>query len=155
MGVLKSNCDSEKIETINWGIVEQEGDGINIFGGKDQQFKGITFKNMLKRYSIDHVDYMKVDCEGGEYNIFRDENMEFLLNKVKFMAIEMHLNYSGCREKFKNFRDKYLTQFKNYKVMSCTRQQIKWGHSLNIKDHIFNDDFIDNYTCEFMIYIKN
>ena len=155
MGVLKSNCDSEKIETINWGIVEQEGDGINIFGGKDQQFKGITFNNMLKRYSIDHVDYMKVDCEGGEYNIFRDENMEFLLNKVKFMAIEIHLNYSGCREKFKTFRDKYLTQFKNYKVMSCTRQQIKWGHSLNIKDHVFNDDFIDNYTCEFMIYIKN
>ena len=155
MGVLKSNCDSEKIETINWGIVEREGDGINIFGGKDQQFKGITFKNMLERYSINHVDYMKVDCEGGEYNIFRDENMEFLLNKVKFMAIEIHLNYSGCREKFKTFRDKYLTQFKNYKVMSCTRQQIKWGHSLNIKDHVFNDDFIDNYTCEFMIYIKN
>ena len=155
MSVLKSNCDSEKIETINWGIVEREGDGINIFGGKEQEFKGITFKNMLERYSINHVDYMKVDCEGGEYNIFRDENMEFLLNKVKFMAIEIHLNYSGCREKFKTFRDKYLTQFKNYKVMSCTRQQIKWGHSLNIKDHVFNDDFIDNYTCEFMIYIKN
>ena len=155
MSILKSNCDTENIIPINWGIVEQEGDSINIFGGKDQEFKGITFKNMLERYSINHVDYMKVDCEGGEYNIFRDENMEFLLNKVKFMAIEIHLNYSGCREKFKNFRDKYLTQFKNYKVMSCTRQQIKWGHSLNIKDHIFNDDFIDNYTCEYMIYIKN
>ena len=155
MSILKSNCDSEKIETINWGIVEQEGDGIIIFGGKDQQFKGITFKNMLKRYSIDHVDYMKVDCEGGEYNIFRDENMEFLLNKVKFMAIEVHLNYSGCREKFKTFRDKYLTQFKNYKVMSCTRQSMKWGESIDIKDNIFSDDFIDNYTCEFMIYIKN
>ena len=155
MRTLKSNCGDENIQTINWGIVEKEGDGINIFGGKDQQFKGITFKNMLERYSIDHVDYMKVDCEGGEYNIFRDENMKFLLNNVKFMAIEIHLNYPGCREKFKNFRDKYLTQFKNYKVMSCTRQSIKRGESIDIKDNIFSNKFIDNYTCEFMIYIKN
>ena len=155
MKVLRSNCPSEKIVPINWGIVENEGDLINIFGGKDQDFKGITFKNMINLYSIDHVDYLKIDCEGGEYNIFKDENMDFLLNKVKFMAIEIHLNYKGCREKFKNFRDKYLTQFKNYKVMSCTRQQIEWGKSLDIKKYIFDDSFIDNYKCEFMIYIKN
>ena len=110
---------------------------------------------MIERYSIDHVNYMKVDCEGGEYSIFKDENMEFLKNKVDFIAMEMHLNYSGCREKFKEFRDEYLTQFKNYKVMSCTRQNISWGNSIDLKDKIFDNSFIDNYTCEFMIYIKN
>jgi hypothetical protein len=71
------------------------------------------------------------------------------------MAIEMHLNYDGCREKFKNFRDNFLVKFSNYKAMSCTRQNISWGNSLDITDMIFDNEFIDQYTCEFMIYVSN
>ena len=159
--VLSENCfkktssySQNPLVCINCGIIDNEKDNINIFGGENK-FIPITFKNMIERYSIDHVNYMKVDCEGGEYSIFKDENMEFLKNKVDFIAMEMHLNYSGCREKFKEFRDEYLTQFKNYKVMSCTRQNISWGNSIDLKDKIFDNSFIDNYTCEFMIYIKN
>jgi FkbM family methyltransferase len=159
--VLSENCSKKTssysqnpLVCINYGIIDNEKDQINIFGGENK-FIPITFKNMIERYSIDHVNYMKVDCEGGEYSIFKDENMEFLKNKVDFIAMEMHLNYPGCREKFKEFRDKYLTQFENYKVMSCTRQNISWGNSINLKDKIFDNSFIDNYTCEFMIYIKN
>jgi len=158
---LSDNCFEKTLEYldnplvyINYGIVDKDTDKINIFGGEDT-FKGITFKKLIEDYSIDHVNYMKVDCEGGEYSIFKEENMDFLLNKVDFISIEMHLNYSGCREKFKQFRDKYLIQFKNYKVMSCTRQNISWGNSLDLKDKIFDNDFIDNYSCEFMIYMKN
>ena len=159
--VLSENC-SEKITSysenplvyMNYGIVENEDDQINIFGGV-KNFIPITFKNLIEKYSIGRVNYMKVDCEGGEYAIFKDENMGFLKNNVDFIAMEMHLNYSGCREKFKNFRDRYLTQFKNYKVMSCTRQNISWGNSIDLKDKIFDNNFIDNYTCEFMIYICN
>jgi FkbM family methyltransferase len=158
---LSDNCFGKTLEYldnplvyINYGIVDKDTDKINIFGGEDA-FKCITFKKLIEDYSIDHVNYMKVDCEGGEYSIFKQENMNFLLNKVDFISIEMHLNYSGCREKFKEFRDKYLIQFKNYKVMSCTRQNISWGNSLDLKDKIFDNDFIDNYSCEFMIYVKN
>ena len=161
LGVLSENCSKKtssysqnQLICINHGIVDDQNDQINIFGGENK-FIPITFKNMIERYSIDHVNYMKVDCEGGEYSIFKDENMEFLKNKVDFIAMEMHLNYSGCIEKFKEFRDKYLTQFENYKVMSCTRQNISWGSSIDLKDKIFDNSFIDNYTCEFMIYIKN
>ncbi len=159
--VLSKNC-SEKVfdysenplTYINSAIVGDEIDKINIFGG-DEEFTGITFKNMIEKYSINYVDYMKVDCEGGEYSIFTEENMDFLLNNVKFIAMEVHLNYQGCRDKFKTFRNNCLSQFKNYKVMSCTRQNISWGNSLDIKDKIFDDNFIDTYTCEFMIYIFN
>lgn len=159
--VLAKNCSEKLFDYsenplvyINRGIVDQEGDKINIFGG-EEEFIGTSFQQMIKDYSINHVDFMKIDCEGGEYSIFKDENMSFLLNNVKFIAMEVHLNYEGCRDKFKNFRDKYLTQFSDYKVMSCTRQNISWGNSLDIKDNIFDDKFIDEYTCEFMIYIKN
>lgn len=158
---LAKNCSEQTFDYvenplvyINRGIVDTEGDKINIFGG-ESEFIGITFNELIENYSIEKVNFLKIDCEGGEYNIFKDENMDFLLNKVDFIAMEIHLNYDGCREKFKNFRDKYLTQFENYKVMSCTRQSISWGTSLDIADKIFDDEFIDNYTCEFMIYISN
>jgi FkbM family methyltransferase len=139
---------------INYGIVNEPGDSINIFGS-NSEFNGITFKDLIKSYSIDKINFLKIDCEGGEYNIFKEENMQFLLNRVEFIAMEVHLNYENCRKKFKEFRDKYLVQFKDYRVMSCTRQQISWGNSIDIKDRLFDDKFIDEYTCEFMIYIHN
>jgi FkbM family methyltransferase len=139
---------------VNRGIVDNLNDNINIFGDS-REFTGTTFKQFIDSYSIDHINFLKIDCEGGEYSIFRDENMDFLLNKVEFIAMETHLNYKDCREKFKNFRNKYLTKFKDFKVMSCTRQNISWGNSIDIKEMIFDDNFIDNYTCEFMIYISN
>ena len=158
---LVDNCFDKVLEYqenplvyINCGVVDNEGDRINIFGGENS-FTGITFNKMIEDYSIDHIDYMKIDCEGGEYSIFKEENMDFLLNNVDFIAMEVHLNYEGCKEKFKTLRDNYLTRFKNYKVMSCTRQNISWGSSIDIKDRIFDNQFIDEYTCEFMIYIWN
>lgn len=157
---LADNCFDKILEYkenplvyINSGIVDNEGDRINIFGG-ESDFSGITFKKIIEDYSIDHINYMKIDCEGGEYSIFKEENMDFLLNNVDFIAMEIHLNYESCREKFKNLRDNYLTRFKNYKVMSCTRQNISWGSSIDIKDRIFDNQFIDEYTCEFMVYIS-
>jgi hypothetical protein len=69
--------------------------------------------------------------------------------------MEVHLNWKDYRTRFKNFRDKYLVHFNNYKVMSCTRQNISWGNSIDLKDKIFDNDFVDNYSCEFMIYIWN
>jgi hypothetical protein len=139
---------------INKGIVSNTEDKINIFGNT-KEFDGITFKQMITDYHIDKINFLKIDCEGGEYNIFKEENMNFLLNNVEFIAMEVHLNYENCRDKFKTFRDKYLTQFKDYQVMSCTRQNMSWGISLDIKDKIFDNNFVDNYTCEFMIYIYN
>lgn len=155
LSTLTKNCsNNDALVCINHGIVDNPGDKINIFGG-EEEFSGITFNQLVKNYSIPHVNFMKIDCEGGEYSIFKEENMNFLKNNVDFIAAEIHLNYEGCRDKFKKFRDNFLVQFSDYKVMSCTRQNIFWGHSIDIKDRIFDNDFIDNYTCEFMIYIKN
>jgi FkbM family methyltransferase len=142
------------IEYVNYAIVENNNSNVNIFGS-NKDFKTTTFKNIIESNSINKINFLKIDCEGGEYSIFIEENMNFLLNNVEFIAMEVHLNYEGCREKFKNFRDNYLVRFPNYKIMSCTRQNIFWGHSLDIKDRIFEDDFINDYSCEFMIYIKN
>ena len=150
---LFSNSDTS-ITYINNGIVNNNDDKINVFGS-DKNFIPITFKQLIEKYSITKIDYMKVDCEGGEYSIFTEENFDFIFNNVKFVSIEIHLKGEGFREKFKYFRDNFLIKFNNYKVMSCTRQNINWGNSLDITTNIFDDEFINNYNCEFMVYIKN
>jgi FkbM family methyltransferase len=148
------NSSNTEIKYINNGIVENYDDSINVFGN-DKSFIPITFKELIENYSINFINYMKVDCEGGEYSIFNDDNIDFILNNVAFISMEIHLKGDGFREKFKNFRNKYLSKFEDYKVVSCTRQNINWGESIDITNMIFDDNFIDEYNCEFMIYIDN
>jgi FkbM family methyltransferase len=148
------NYPNTSITYINNGIVSNYDDNINVFGN-DKNFIPITFKELIDKYSIKKIDYMKVDCEGGEYSIFTEENFDFISNNVKFISIEIHLKGDGFREKFKNLRDNFIVRFKDYIVMSCTRQNINWGQSLDITQNIFDDEFIDTYGCEFMVYINN
>ena len=158
---LAKNCSEklfENLETtityINRAIVDKDNDNVNVFG-TDKSFIPITFGDLIKKYNITNIDFMKVDCEGGEYCIFNTTNIDFLINNVKFIAVEIHLKQEGFRDKFKFFRDNVLTKFKKYKVMSCTRQEILYGQSIEITEKIFDNKFIDEYDCEFMIYIDN
>jgi FkbM family methyltransferase len=148
------NAKENPLIYINKAICDESLEKVNIFGGEDN-FETTSFKQIISDYQIEHINFLKIDCEGGEYSIFKDENMNFLLNNVDFMAIEMHLKYARGRDNFKIFRDNYLTQFKNYKVMSCTTQSISHGNSIEIAQNIFDDNFIEEYNCEFMIYIMN
>jgi hypothetical protein len=52
--------------------------------------KTITFKNFIKINKIDFIDFLKIDCEGGEVFIFVDENKEFFVKNVKKVILEYH-----------------------------------------------------------------
>ena len=94
----------------------------------------------------------KIDCEGGEYLIFTEENVDYLKNNVKKIAGEFHLDGAefdnSRRDKnfFRYFRDNILVQFKNYDVYSYDYIDIKWD--------LFNEHFLD-YYAEVYIYIDN
>tara|TARA_R110000744_G_C19176003_1_gene542186 strand:+ start:35 stop:766 length:732 start_codon:yes stop_codon:yes gene_type:complete len=104
----------------------------------------ITFKKLISSIPED-IDFIKTDCEGGEYFIFNDENMP-LLKTIRTIVGEFHLQDPSSKIEFRYFRDKYLTQFPNYEVRSLDNIDIKWD--------LFNDHFI-NYYDQVMIYINN
>lgn len=50
----------------------------------------VSINEFIETYSIDRIDYLKVDCEGGEYAIFNSIDKKFLKEKVKKIALEFH-----------------------------------------------------------------
>ena len=116
-----------------------------LFGGEDEM-ETLTFERFLNLYNVDKVDFIKTDCEGGEYDIFTQDNLEFLKHNVKKVVGEWHLRTPQLKEKFINFRDNILLHFKNYKILSLDGVDIKWD--------LWNEHFMEYYT-EVIIYIDN
>jgi hypothetical protein len=91
------------------------------------------------------IDFIKIDCEGGEYDIFIPSNMPYILDCVKKIAGEWHLSNPSLKQKFREFRDKYLRLF-NYQIFSID--------GVNITNSVWSEEFINYYT-EIIIHIDN
>jgi FkbM family methyltransferase len=144
---LNKNVRGYPVTTINKGIshIKSIIESDKLFGGENEM-ETITFKDFIENYSIDQIDFLKTDCEGGEYDIFNEENKTFILEKVKKIVGEWHLENSSNKKKFKIFRDNYLSIFDKFEVYSLDGIDIKWD--------LWNDHFIDYYT-EVIINIDN
>ena len=115
-------------------------------GENIQEVETTTFKTFIEQNNIERIDFLKTDCEGGEYDIFNDENAPWIKKNVKKIVGEWHLGTPELREKFKHFRDTYLRDFPNHEVYSFDEHDIKWG--------LWDDWFLDYYTA-ITIYIDN
>jgi len=123
--------------------------------GNNEELHVKSFTQFVKDNNLTNIDFLKIDIEGAEYDLFSAQNIDYLKNNVKFISAEFHLGYPGCREKWKKFRNHFLTQFPNYKIISCTTQSIVPGRAIDLKPYLSVDSMVDNYNCEFMVYINN
>ena len=152
--LVKNVGANENVICINKGVSDIDGEIIfNELFNKDSNTTGvptkaqsITFKTLLSAYGIEKIDFLKLDCESGEYHIFTPDNIDWIKKNVKKIAGEWHLNTPEEKIKFRNFRDTYLKYFNNYEVYS-------WD-MVNIKSKLFTDEFIEYYKC-INIYIDN
>lgn len=145
---LETNVLSENVKIIKKGITKNDGDVIDtsVFGGVTQELKGISFKTLIEENDIKTIDFLKTDCEGGEYEIFNIENLCWLKNNMKYSSGEWHLSSKELKEKFRVFRDVFLRVFPNHEIYSVDGVNIKWD--------LWNEHFIEYYN-EVIIYIDN
>lgn len=143
---LVKNTLGYPVTPINKGISNKNSivDSDMLFGGENQM-ESITFKKFIELFGIEKIDFLKTDCEGAEYYIFCDENLDYLLKNVKKISGEWHLSTTEEKEKFRYFRDQILTKFLHYEVYSVDGIDIKWD--------LFNEHFIEYYN-QVIIHIK-
>jgi len=54
-----------------------------------------SFNDVAEQYNV--IDYLKVDCEGAEYEIFESIPNEFLTNRIRKIALEFHHNINDIK----------------------------------------------------------
>tara|TARA_R110002060_G_scaffold66159_1_gene74999 strand:+ start:2 stop:1813 length:1812 start_codon:yes stop_codon:yes gene_type:complete len=159
MEPTKAGCDTIKLNTegFNVEVIEKAlgfvtnktYEEIWTHNGNDNKLEQCTilsFQDFLREYKIDKIDFIKTDCEGGEYALFTEATMPFLLNNVRSIVGEWHLGSPGGKVEFRYFRDKYLKQFPNVEVRSVDGVDIKWD--------LYNEHFIEHYN-EVIIHLNN
>jgi len=114
-----------------------------------ENVKTISFKDIVKRNNLTQIDYLKIDCEGGEYDIFNEENIDWIKANVKYITGEFHLNDKRRTDLFREM----------YKLL------IKKGFNLHIESvdgkgnltQWFKDDldFVSNEKGQVILYIDN
>jgi autotransporter strand-loop-strand O-heptosyltransferase len=144
--VLKKNVGKDNVKIIQGAITDKKRIDIT-WDGISESVPTFTFREFLNENGIDKIDFLKCDCEGGEYDVFSKSNIEFLKTIPKIVT-EFHLrddeNFHQC--KFRWFRDNILQMFENFEVYSIDGVNIKWD--------LWNEHFIEYYN-EVIIYIDN
>lgn len=168
---LKNNVKNYNVEVINKAIFHtslfNEKIGSPCIAESQEELEKlsteelvdtISFMDFIKEYNISYIDFIKTDCEGGEYYLFRDENMSFLINNVKNIVGEFHLITKEQKIEFRYFRDKFLKQFKSYKILDVDGVDITWSVFHDTQYNSFNGNnltpFIDYYKIIY-IHISN
>lgn len=147
---LVKNTNNGFVTCINKGISKIDGPMVlnDVYGStnKSSEVQTITFKTFIKRFNIQKIDFLKTDCEGGEYDIFNKENIWWIKENVKKISGEWHLSSETEKKLFIEFRNTYLNLFPNYEIYSVDGIDIKWD--------LWNEHFI-NFYKQVIVYIDN
>lgn len=163
---LCKNVEGLPVTTINCGIGNEDRN-VDFVGGEvssisrsidyenNEEYafwgdKKITtvrmkpFSQIIKENGIEFIDYLKIDCEGGEVELFNTIDPEFLKYRVKKISGEIHMFITGQDgyEKIKNqiieagfeYRDEFNPE-KTLAIFSAIRKpKIRLVHILNNVD---------------------
>lgn len=56
---------------------------------KSIKIKAYSLDSFIKNNNIQNIDFLKINCEGGEYKIFTSSTLDFL-DKTKYIYLQMH-----------------------------------------------------------------
>jgi len=143
---LKLNLDGNKYILINKAISDKTGYsylsteteiGHEVEDG-DIKIEVITFSDFIKENNIEYIDFLKFDCEGAEYHIFSEENLDFINNKIDKMAGEIHL----------------WDKEKSTKLIETLKSLKDFDMKFTSVDGVELDDISLDYYTEILFYAK-
>lgn len=159
---LRKNVSHGPVTLINKAISDVEDEnkvisasGVYLYHHKGNTYSTTTFKKIIEQYGISKIDFLKFDCEGGEYSIFTEENYEYISNNIKNFAGEWHINdHENSVEKFIIFRDLYLKNCSNLHVYERTGKDVTSDIYNNQYLYNFRDYWKSTYLGQFIVYFS-
>jgi FkbM family methyltransferase len=83
---MKLNLSNSFRDGREWSLNLEET-GLNETGSID----AYTLEELMRMHSFETVDFLKIDIEGGEKNLFETWNLNSdVLQRVKYLALEIH-----------------------------------------------------------------
>lgn len=129
---------------------------IDDYTGLEIETATITFKDYIKSHKIEKIDFIKLDCEGGEWSIFTEENYDWISKNVRKITGEFHLPDEEAKTNFIKFRDLYLVNATNVKVFISNKFAVIDYINPRIWDNKFVYENLNycNISFEFAIFNK-
>lgn len=109
--LVKNTYDLDNIQYLNANIVGNNNNSETWSHRKSPI--NITINDIFNLYRIEQIDFLKVDIEGGEYEIFETLTDEDL-KKIKKIAIETHDNNMNYKIYEKFINKKFIYNFDWY-----------------------------------------
>jgi FkbM family methyltransferase len=136
---------------IHAAIGKKDRYALNYYG-ENVDAPRMSLMDLVYQHQIHHIDYLKIDIEGAEFDIFTQENMLYLQNHVKHMSVEFHLDaFREAPYEWINFRDKVVNNFNVEKVRFLRPED----HALAHDDEKLMGEWPIGWGSSFMLYITN
>lgn len=129
-----NNC-MNNIEII-WGVIGynsgmlSDKDALEKICGKDLP-PMITFDEIINKHNIFTIDFLKIDIEGSEFNLFRGDTP--WLNKVKHIAMEVHQEFGKVGE----LKEKLENNSFEVNLFDEDQKDIKEGNDIKKAIYLF------------------
>lgn len=110
----------DKYNKGKWGIVAEENN-------EEGTIRALPICDLMKKYSIDRIDILKLDIETSEKELF-SKNYECWLPKTKMLIVELHdFMLEGCS---KAFFEAIQKTFKSYEYTVNGENTIIINHDI-------------------------
>lgn len=98
--VVVENIAIGKDEDSSSFYISKDHNGCHSFYKRDGELDKVTVKSKgLEKYcrenNITKIDFLKLDCEGAEYDILNNDSFEFIKNSIGKIAMEYHDNINN------------------------------------------------------------
>lgn len=139
---LGKNVSDCPVTIINKAISSTNDDSkekdlsVSIYSHVGETYGSVTFKKFVEDYEIPKIDFLKFDCEGGEYDIYTDENFDYITKNTSKHVGEWHFSVrENSVQIFIKFRDTYLKSAKFFKVYD--------RYDNDVTEMIWDDQFLN------------
>ena len=85
--LIHNTYKNKNIEYLNANVVSENSKTNSTWANPSKM--NVTISDILNLYNLEKIDFLKIDIEGSEYDIFRDIDKN-ILSKIRKIAIEVH-----------------------------------------------------------------